>query len=779
MKSDYMRIPAEMRMYAQFCVWRYEETDAPKPVKVPYSARTGTLCSVDDPSTWSTFDEAVGAIKNSTWYNGIGFVLSENDPYCFIDLDDPYALRANGTPMHSNPQEVLDRQLHIYREFDSYAEQSPSGKGLHIIVKGSVISGRKRGAIELYSNLRYMTMTGNVYRDAPITPHQPLIDQLWQQMGGVNHATRLNGQIDEEQKYPDEEIFNRAASAENADKFMQLYKGEWQGSYQSHSEADQAYINILAFYTQNREQITRMFRASALGQRTKAQRTDYMKWNINLAFDRMLPLVDIDGLRNQVLEAIALSRKEAVKPNSVEAVIPPVVHERSSVYTIPPGLLGKLAMFIYEAAPRQVPEVALVGAIGLMAGIVGRSYNISGTGLNQYVLLLAKTGIGKEAISSGVDKLIAAVVRTVPAVIEFIGPGEIMSQQALIKYMSRTAASFVSITGEFGLMLQQMSDRNAPSNLIGLRRMFLDLYNKSGEGKMLRPMIYSDKEKNTNVVQSPSFTLLGESTPERFYKALSEDMIAEGLLPRFLTIEYDGPRPPLNEAHTTAQASFDVVEQLATLSAHSLMLNSQHKVIHVQTAPESLKLFKGFDKFCDANINSSQDEITRQLWNRAHIKALKLASLVAIGCDPYSPVIASQSADWAISIVVADVRNLLARFDAGEIGQHTTSEMKQLKIASKIIKDWIVRPWSELQSYGGNAQLHNDKIIPYTYLNKKLNGHTEFKNDRQGGTTAIKRTLKTLVERGDLQEMNRSVLQTNYKTTGICYVIAVPLAFGL
>lgn len=777
MTVDHLRIPAEMRMYAQWCVWRYEELDAPKPVKVPYSPKTGTLCSVDDPSTWGTFDEAVAALTNTTWYSGIGFILSEQDPYCFIDLDDPYALKPDGSPMFSNPQEVLDKQLHIFREFTSYAEQSPSGKGLHIIVKGAVPSGRRRGAIELYSSLRYMTMTGKVYRDLPITPHQPLIDQLWQQMGGVNHATRLNGQIDEEQKLGDEEIFNRAVSAENGDKFLSLHKGEWQGLYQSQSEADQAYINILAFYTQNREQITRMFRASVLGQRKKAQRSDYMKFNINLAFDRMLPLVDIDGLRNQLMEAVALSRKEAVTPN--DAPIAPPVVDRSTVYTIPPGLLGKLAMFIYDAAPRQVPEIALVGAIGLMAGIVGRSYNVSGTGLNQYVLLLAKTGVGKESIASGIDKLVAAVTRTVPAMTEFIGPAEIMSQQALIKYMSKASASFVSIAGEFGLMLQQMSDRNAGGNLVGLRRMFLDIYNKSGEGKMLRPMIYSDKEKNTNVVQSPSFTLLGESTPERFYKALSEDMIAEGLLPRFMTIEYDGPRPPLNEAHINAMPSFEVVEQLATLSAHSLMLNSQHKVIHVQTSPESLKLFNGFDKFCDANINSAQNEVTRQLWNRAHIKALKLAALVAIGCDPYSPVIAPQSADWAISIVVADVRNLIARFDAGEIGHNTSSEMKQIERAVKTIKEFVTRPWSELHNYGGTPQLHNDKIIPYMYLNRRMSGMAEFRNDKLGATSAIKRTLKTLCERGELQEMNRSVLQTNYKSTGVAYVIAIPRAFGL
>jgi hypothetical protein len=53
---------------------------------------------------------------------------------------------------------------------------------------------------------------------------------------------------------------------------------------------------------------------------------------------------------------------------------------------------------------------------------------------------------------------------------------------------------------------------------------------------------------------SPAFSILGESTPERFYGALNEDMISEGLLPRFLLIEYKGNRPPLNEHHTSSHS---------------------------------------------------------------------------------------------------------------------------------------------------------------------------------------------------------------------------------
>ncbi|AVJ48083.1 DNA primase/helicase [Pseudomonas phage vB_PaeS_C1] len=772
---DFNNIPHEMRIYPQWVVWRYEDTDSKKPTKVPYSAKTGHLASVTDPNTWAGFDECVNAMS-SGWYAGIGFVLTENDPYSFIDLDDT-----------KGDQTALDRQIKIFNEFNSYAERSPSGSGLHIIVKGAIPSGRRRSFIEVYSSLRYMTMTGDVYRNAPINDCNELLNVLWGQMGqgsvAVAHYAGLA-----EAKETDEQVYNRAVAAANGDKFAELYAGKWEGMYASQSEADFALVDIIAFYTQNRAQISRMFRASGLGQRDKAKRDDYVSYMLNKCFDRMLPPVDVDGLRNKLDEAIAkkeaADRAAALSQNSEATPHPkaptPNLSEVSKVYSVPPGLVGEIAQYIYAQAPRPVPEIALAGALGLVAGIVGRAYNISGTGLNQYVLLLAPTGTGKEAIASGIDKLMAQVIRTVPAASDFIGPGEIASSQAIIKYMSRGPTSFVSLVGEFGIYLQQMASVNAPPHLTGLRRFLLDAYNKSGEGKVLRPSIYSDKDKNTAAVLAPSFTLLGESTPEKFYEGLHEGLISEGLLPRFTMIEYHGERPALNPGHLSAQPSFELIDRLSTLCAHALMLNSQHKAIHVQTDATARELFQQFDAHCDANINTSDREVRRHLWNRAHVKALKLAGIIAVGCNPYDPTITADVASWAINLVVADVRNLLARFDAGEIGIDN-DETKQLAKVISTVKDFVVSPWPDVAKYAGEgmSNLHSNRIVPYSYVQRRLAAVAVFRKDRIGASGAIKRALKTLCERGDLQEVSRATLAKDYGTSAVAYMVAHPGVFGL
>lgn len=753
-------IPEELKQWPQWVLWRYKTLDNGKNTKVPYSpVRLGHPASVSDPSTWGTFEHALTVLRHeSSNYAGLGFVLTEQDPFAFIDLDD---CEGDG--------DLAKFQVSVFESFRSYAERSPSGKGLHIVVKGSVPVGRKQNKVEIYSSLRFMTVTGDVYRAAPIANYSELLLDLWGHIGPQKDKTQTDNFEDCEQTKTDEEIYNIAANAVNGEKFEALWNGHWENFYQSQSEADLALIDILAYYTQNREQVVRMFRLSALGKREKANRDQYVNYMLKKCFDNQLPNVDTEGLKMQF--------EEFQKGKVDELPTCQEIRDCEPNYSLPPGLVGEIASFIYDSAPRPVPEIALAGAIGLMSGIVGRSYNISGTGLNQYVLLLAPTGTGKEAIASATDKIIASVMKTVPAAVEFIGPGEIASAGAAIKYMSRGPTSFVSLVGEFGIFLQQMTSINAPSHAKGFRRFLLDVYNKSGEGKVLRPSVYSDKDNNTNAIFSPALTLLGESTPEKFYEGLHEGLIDEGLLPRFTIIEYSGKRPGRNKTHLNAVPPASLVEKVAALCAHSLMLNSGNKTVNVTCTDEALEFLDRFDEECDDLINSSARETKRQLWNRAHIKTLKLAAIVAVGCDPYHPTITLETAQWARKLILADVENIQAKFESGVVGA-SNEEGLQIKALVDTIKEYTESPWSKIATYkAGTAAMHAQKVIPYSFLHRKLSSAACYRKDRTGATNALKRSIKTLAERGDIVQLPAKQIQDQFESGSQCFAIKNPQAF--
>ena len=772
-------IPDELKALNQWVVWRYEDRGGPKPTKVPYSPHGPKAASVIVPETWGSFEQAVSA-RDFGRLDGIGFVLTPNDPYCFIDLDAPKGNDAE-------QQKAWRRQVKIFEAFDSYSERSPSGEGLHIIVKASVIEGRRRGDVELYSHGRYMTMTGDVHRNVPIAERQELVDILWAELGQDRSPIMgAKNKLDFAPSGTDDEVFTTAANAVNGEKFLNLWNGSWlQYGYPSQSEADYALIDILAFYTQNREQITRMFLASALGKREKARtHRSYIPNMITRAFDRITPPVDVAALKAQ-FDIIAKGEKLGATPHAPpvtdnseysQPIADPADVSTDQIYAVPPGLVGDIARFIYASAPRPVPEIALTAALGLMAGICGRAYNVSATGLNQYILVLAPTGCGKESLAAGIEKIVEAATKTVPAGAEFVGPAEIASPQALAKYLASTARSFVSIVGEIGLKLEQLTSRSAGPADLGLRRMLLDLYNKSGQGNVLRSTIYSDKSNNTPLVQSPAFTLLGESTPERFYNVLSEDMVSEGFLPRFTIIEYHGDRPPMNKGHADVEVPQDLSDKVAELMAYALSINQSGSVVNVGMTPDAAALFDDFNEFCDAKINNASREVTRHIWNRGHLKSMKLAALIAVGINPFDPRIDADTARWAIQLVSHDAHNLLTKFEGGIVGLNS-EETKQIHEVIKVIAKQLTSDWATVQSYGGSAAMHKDRIVPYSAIQRRLASAAAFRKDKLGATAAIRRTLQTLVDRGDLIPMNKVKTTSDYGFSGVSYAVANPEAF--
>lgn len=783
--SAFWNIPVELQQLKQWIIWRYEETDGSKPTKVPYCAH-GNMghASVTDPATWGTFAEAVAAFERGQCA-GIGFIFTDADPYAGIDLD---ALANNLAP--DVRQQMLDRQLEVFKRFDSYSEYSPSGQGLHIIIRASLPSGRKRSGIELYSKARFFTFTGNVYHNAPIQDRQGLAEVLYNQMGKNVEQYYYDGEAAE--LHTDEQVMAMALGAANGDKFAKLITEEWKDLYPDskggdQSRADFAFIDIIAYYTQNRRQIQRIFQSSILGQRKKAKRKDYIDAMINKSFDRMLPPLDMDGLYNQVetykAEMAAASPAAAMTSAAAQGagiVSQPLPAPASASVGMqyPRGLMGEIAHFIYAASPRPCHEVAIAGAIGLMSGICGRAYNVSGTGVNMYTLLLAQTGVGKEAMSEGVSKLVNACSRmgdgstmTTPSVSKFLGPSAIASAQGLQKELAEQP-SFLSIVGEFGLRMSALCHPRASANDMNLKALLLELYGKSGRGNMLGKMSYSDKDKNVAAIASPAFSMLAESTPHTFLKIVDEDLVLNGLLPRFLIIEYSGGRVDLAESHHMAMPSFDLTEKLGKLAIQAHALSGQGTPVDVQYEPEAYAWARDFDRHCTAKMNASTSEVTRELWNRAHIKLLRLSALVAIGVNPITPVVSSVDIAWAYKIIEKDITSMTRRFEAGEVGNiEEADNLKQLKDMYKVLLDYVNRPFDELKGYDVKSDAYQLKLISHSYISRRLTSVASFRKDRLGARNAIKACITDLLEQGVIVKAPATQVANVLKTSGSHYML--------
>lgn len=733
--------------------------------KIPINPRNGRNADPTDPTTWATFEEAKRAgLKH------IGFVLATSDPYTIIDLDDPFQRpdKSRIEPEHADHAEALARvQRHakFLELFDSYTEISQSGQGMHVVVKGRVPKGVRRDKVEIYSDGRYMIFTGRVYRDLPIIDRQELLDVAFREMD----STTESGLVDTTGAAGDEDVVHMAMSAGNADKFNALCRGEWEemGIYESQSEADLALMTIFAYYTRDNEQVRRLFRYSALGKREKAGRDDYLNYALKKIRSKQPPLVDITGICSApqatgVTQAVppytgAQQTSESQVKEPAGILHSPRPTERT--ITFPPGIVGEIAEFCMKYAVRPVPEIALATGIALTAGIVGRSYNVSSTGLNQYVILLARTGSGKEAIAQTIDALISAVRRKVPMADQFIGPAAFASGQGLIKSLD-AAPCFVSVLGEVGITLQQISHPRANAADKMTEKVLLDLYGKSGWHQTLRSTVYSDREKNTRIVQAPNLTIVGESTPEKFYDGLSAELVASGLIPRFLILEYDGPRPIKNPQPFTAPPDV-LVQKLADLCAVAVSTQQNATCAPVQMDGEARRILEEFDTYVDKQFEGNS-EAEVQVWNRAHLKALKLAGLVAVGANPHSATVTADVAQWAVEFIKQDVHKILRKFTDGDIGQGSS---KQYATITSLMDDYLKLPVKSRKNYKAPALVVGKQIVPLAYLTTRVRRMKEFNGGgHQSPRQLLERVLSEMLDEEVITRVPLDQALSNYKT---------------
>lgn len=252
-------IPDELKQLKNWCVWKFEKRNG-KRTKIPFNAETGEFAKSNDKSTWSSYETAV----NAEGVDGIGFFFEP--PYLGIDIDDI------DDDLHRFKQgDKLDNIVSEFNEaFKSYTEVSPSGNGLHIIVKGKIPGSRRRkGNIEMYDSGRFFTMTGkNIgkYKDVTEVSEQVFktIYEKYLPDNTVKYPTTNNYQQNIH-NLSEIDVINEIYKSKQAKLFDDLMKGNYEPYYTSHSEADMALANILAFWcARDYSQMDSIFRQSNL-----------------------------------------------------------------------------------------------------------------------------------------------------------------------------------------------------------------------------------------------------------------------------------------------------------------------------------------------------------------------------------------------------------------------------------------------------------------------------------------------------------------------------------
>lgn len=136
--------------------------------KIPMNATKPFPASSTSPNTWSSFETAISAVADGT-YDYLGFVFNDNG-IVGIDIDDGY----------DEDGFLSEIAVDIIGKCKSYTEKSKSGRGFHILLKGTLPFKGKNNCkgVEIYKAARFFIMTGDTLLYHNIVESQEVIDYV-------------------------------------------------------------------------------------------------------------------------------------------------------------------------------------------------------------------------------------------------------------------------------------------------------------------------------------------------------------------------------------------------------------------------------------------------------------------------------------------------------------------------------------------------------------------------------------------------------------------------
>lgn len=260
--------------------------------KKPANYTTGAICDAHDPTVWTDADTAILAAKRLGY--GVGFVLTESDPFFLLDIDKAH---------DGHDWSDLSKEL-ITTLAGAGVEVSTSGRGLHIIGCTNDLPHGCRNSqfnLELYTNKRFIALTG-IYASGNVgfdctSRLTEVIDKYFSVFSVSSEFHELSDGIGPS----DIELIEKALASQSIKakfgqesvRFIDLWENNEavltkfyppnDTDIYNRSSADAALASHLAFWTNKDEtRIERLMRQSKLV-RDKWDRSDYLPRTISSA----------------------------------------------------------------------------------------------------------------------------------------------------------------------------------------------------------------------------------------------------------------------------------------------------------------------------------------------------------------------------------------------------------------------------------------------------------------------------------------------------------------
>ncbi len=756
--TKYNNVPQQLKDLDQWVTWKIETDGDGRERKVPYDPNGGgSRASSTDPTTWGTFDEAI--LQTENWaMNGIGFVFKDGGGIFGIDVDS-----LEKVALEDRPGALKLREM-IWNNFPTYCERSPSGKGMHYIGFGSLPEGIRgikdsKYQIEIYDQLRYFTVTGDVV-DERIAMYDcgQAVGELAMTFSPIadGEAFVSTGGHDDRSVNDICVTISRWQNGKHFEFLMGVgsSRQEILSRYNNdHSSADFALTNYIANATWDVNKAVEIFRLSPLWRGTKGGYTteeSYInRYLINQGFGRVWQ----ERERKDAAQKIAVEEGREIaarfvnKPkieNKYNLELPGVDFSNDGM-TLPPGSMGEFVKAVHDATFMPNLPYALAVSFAFISGMAGRGYRCGRSGCNVFMLVAGQSATGKSQTIDALAHLVQNVeglgLAERPPITRIFSAGAKSAQGIHDKLAGVLAGAW--FTDECASMLKSLTNpESAPDH--ELKDAINLLYDAAVPGKVwnLNASRASNDKKGVNCV---SIGIAWFTTLEKMYDCISAGEAKDGFLSRFIPIFYEGTLGQKNNNQVSALpvAVADKFRAfVAQVTMFDLILGSNpmgaNKLIRVATSPEASVLLESFNDYTHEVTRRAQRESdglpsVYVAMSRVGVTAQRLAVTMAVMDNPIFPVISAEHIRWAIQFVAGRTLDVIRRVETGEIGSGSDVEVQAIVRMIKLL-----------------APKHNG-LVPAGMLRDRLRLIQPFKSVKNNQVNQYLHTaLKAMEEEGRL-----------------------------
>jgi hypothetical protein len=158
------------------------------------------------------------------------------------------------------------------------------------------------------------------------------------------------------------------------------------------------------------------------------------------------------------------------------------------------------------------------------------------------------------------------------------------------------------------------------------------------------------------------------------------------------------------------------------------------------------------------------------MWNRAHLKAIKVAGLLAVTDNPFAPLVTRVHAEWALNLIYRDIKIMGKKIHEGDVGDGDA--VRERKLLSTLVHYLQNKP---AQSYRVSEDMRKAGVVSRSYLLLRLQRVNSFVKHRLGQTAALDMTLRSLCDSGYIAEVTRDRIPPEWNFHGKCYrVLTIP-----